>query len=1138
MYNRFLFIGLGGSGGKTLRFLKDQIRRWMKDNGIDREIPAGWQFLHIDVPPQPDGNELNSRVPHLATDEYLGLVSAGVTLGDVQAELDAAGDRRGELRGWRVDPAGVHVAIETGAGQYRALGRTIGALHIGRMKDRIEERINRLNTGEAIRELYDVYASAQDTDRDHVDMSDVPTNIFVISSLAGGTGAGLLNTVCDLIRGMGAARGRDLFGVIYTSEVFNVLSAATKAGVHGNGLAAVCELLNGSWWGGNSGTDDGIIVKPIDDLFLKASGVSGNLNFSGPSYPFLVGLKNAQGVNFGTYDALFEGMGRALLSWVTDEEVAGSFISYTIANFKSSAAANILGKALVDVGEGEAIGLPRFSALGFARVSLGTDHFERFAVDRIVRRCYQHLINYHSQSDEAKRAARSLGKNDSDAITKHLAETFGDWFRRELRVEETGSDAGPIRCGLWPTTGSVDRGDEPCRGYQQELERYASLDVDGNRPASEWRGLIDPAVENCFTAFERSIRDQLDERSGQWVAAIEERVRETVLEAMSTYGLLVTARLCSDTAEYLRTTVVENLKVNVGPKLRQWAIGWQDNEVSQELDGARGKLRNTNQRISNYIASIVHYKAFAMDALIAERAAELAEEAANRLLDPIAKEIESAHKSLRNDEAPTLAQFGPPGNEFSLIEEDDYHDLFDRLLRSTFGNIDYTSLLEAVIGRSQVAPESDVPSLVEVTRSWNPRARWSGAPADVHVTVVSTRELLARRATDWLNADGGPFGEVLGLSLRSALDTSDTSGTAVTVADRQEYRKKFMSCLSAAISTSAPLVDLDPALMGLIGTEAGKGLIRHFSKLPFGRGPDGKHPLEDEVEAALAPVIGKEQVQELMKFDQRTRHVDVAAQLAAPQSVLALKSVLAPVAQDWDRHKSNGEMALQYFWQHRRSQYLQRFVPCPQAHLRGLVRGWFTAQMLGLLDFDETDGSIWIWREGRPPVTFPNPLLSPIKNIKRGDRLGPVLESLGLAYVETAASGTLEPLEAYVSLLELGKSGDGGVLYYESVNERLAEWIESGRPVEDALTGMKPERLGNLPDTATWEQRTKAIVDVLDEQYERYGTDYAELEENWSKNPGMLSRAPLWTGLWPLLGEELQRLSERVLRHSPEDELG
>ena len=55
-----------------------------------------------------------------------------------------------------------------------------------------------------------------------------------------------------------------MIGILYTSEVFNVVARRRmRAGVHGNGLAAVCELLNGYWWGGDPGEDDDIVVKPI-----------------------------------------------------------------------------------------------------------------------------------------------------------------------------------------------------------------------------------------------------------------------------------------------------------------------------------------------------------------------------------------------------------------------------------------------------------------------------------------------------------------------------------------------------------------------------------------------------------------------------------------------------------------------------------------------------------------------------------------------------------------------------------------------------------------------------------------------------------------------------------------------------------
>ena len=1135
MYNRFLFVGLGGSGGKTLRFLKDQLRRWMKAHGVEGDIPSGWQFLHIDAPPRPDGNEINDRVPHLAGDEYVGLVPVGVAFDDVQAQLDAAADRRAELRTWRVEPTGLKIPIEAGAGQYRAVGHTIGALYVNDIKVRIEEKINLLNANAAARELNYAYAQAQSTDGAPMGGAPVggaPTYVFVISSLAGGTGAGLLGPVCDLIRGMGVAGGNDLFGIFYTSEVFNVLPAARKAGVHGNGLAAVCELLNGFWWGGNPSTDDDVIVEPIIDPFLRAAGVVGTLNFSGPSYPFLVGLQNAQGVNFGTFDALFEGVGRALLSWVTDEKLAGSFIAYTIAGYKLAAAANVKGEALVDSGETGAIGLPPFSALGFARVSLGTDHFERYAVERVVRDSYRHLVEYHWQSDDAKRAGKSLDSNDPDTIAGHLAETYGDWFRGELRIEEIDFEAGPVRCELCPPTGSIERFDGPCREYQQQIEQDASLDAGGSRVASEWRGLIDPAVEDRFAALEHQIRGDLDRWSREWVGAIEQRTLETIRTALVRYGLRVTARLCTGTATYLRTAVVNNLRTNVVPSLRQWADAWRD-EASQELEGAGGRLTHTDTRIRRYIELAVHHRTFALDALVAERAAELAREAADRLFDPIAEAIEDAFGRLRNDDEPRSIEFGPPENEFALIERPEYEALFDRLLGQTFGGDDYAKLREAVIGCTECDPQSG-DTFVDVARSWTPGARWSGAPANIDVAVGSTRELLARSATAWLNAGGGPFGELLGLSLRGALDTGAAAGTAITPAERQEYQRRFVACLPAAIAAAAPLVGLDPTLAGLVGTKAGDERVWHFSKVPFGPGPDGAHPMEKQVAKALSPIIGAEQVAKLMKPDERRRHIDIASQLAAPQSVLALKSLLAPIAQDWGQQKCIGQVALQQFWQHRRAQPLQRFVPCPQAHLRGLVRGWFTARILGLLDPGGIDGTIRIARDGRSPVTFPNPLLSPTRS---DDRLGPVLEALGLAYVEAAERGSLEPLEAYVRLLELGKSGDGGILHYDSLNARLARWIESGRLDEDALTRMTPASLGDLPDTATWQDRAREVVKVLDNVQSDYQAEYDELQRDWNINLGRLSRAPLWTGLWPLLGEELGRLSRAVQRHTPDDGL-
>ena len=78
MYRSFILVGLGGSGGKTLRFVKRELAARLAEKGWDNGIPDAWQFLHIDTPTVADGHELNDRVDQLAEDEYFGLVGDGI----------------------------------------------------------------------------------------------------------------------------------------------------------------------------------------------------------------------------------------------------------------------------------------------------------------------------------------------------------------------------------------------------------------------------------------------------------------------------------------------------------------------------------------------------------------------------------------------------------------------------------------------------------------------------------------------------------------------------------------------------------------------------------------------------------------------------------------------------------------------------------------------------------------------------------------------------------------------------------------------------------------------------------------------------------------------------------------------------
>ena len=120
----------------------------------------------------------------------------------------------------------------------------------------------------------------------------------------------------------------------------------------------------------------------MTDPILTATGMVAGTSERGPAFPFLVGRQNVEGINFGTPVRTFEMTGRSLVSWVTDVTVQRRLIAYTIGNFVQAALSQPLGEILVDKG-GDTKGLPLFSALGFARVNLGTDHFEDYVVKRV-----------------------------------------------------------------------------------------------------------------------------------------------------------------------------------------------------------------------------------------------------------------------------------------------------------------------------------------------------------------------------------------------------------------------------------------------------------------------------------------------------------------------------------------------------------------------------------------------------------------------------------------------------------------------------------------------------------------------------------------------------------------------------------
>lgn len=1132
MYSKFLFVGLGGSGGKTLRFLKREVTRWMASHDASARLPSGWQFLHIDTPVVADGDEIDELAPRLGSDEYFGLIGAGMDFRALQNILDGDRSLHPELQTWRVEPAGLNVGVQLGAGQMRAVGQSVAMAYALQIRQRLEERVRRMTGPSSRAELGELYHRVVGQSPE----SESNMYIVVVSSLAGGTGAGLLNLVCDILRALDTPAGDNIFGILYTPEVFHSLGGASIGGVYPNSLAALCEMLNGAWWQGSE-TDTSGLAAPKESAVLRGAGLPSAQERSGPNYPFLVGRVGAGGIDYGTPDRLFEMTGRSLLSWMTDRAVQARFVAYTAGNWANSALAQPQGDILVDQGETHERGVPCLSALGFSRLSVGAEHLERYAWQRITKDTLSHLTRYHSDSDEATAVRRELESDDPDLILRSIADRHCSTFWRATRLTEVGPDENEIVDDLLPTDH-----ESLASEFERRAMELAGLEED-SRPveASRWRVAITEAIREAQQEFERKYRAGLEAATHRWITAASERIVDAAEAAVAERGLLVASEICAMTASYLREDVYRDLTEEDLPRFRRWSQGWQT-AVDEDLDGLRGKVRSDDVRLGDAVRRGVDYAVWAGNALVAERAGQLSRETAERVLEPLRKALLDAHSVAEADANQTVTWVGwddepppdsarPPAGDFPLIDPDAYPEIFADLLARDIGGASRPLEQREEVRRLVISGSfrDSTPSqmhanrlrCVEVTRDWWPSTAitvgGSHSPAVLRARIRTSLDELRDRAREWLRRPGSAWERQLSMTIRGFVGTSDAhDASAMSEAELGRNRARLLAQLGAALGAAAPLINLDSGLLGLVHP----GSAQVSPKLHLSAVPLEAHPIESELRALLAHAeLQDEDINAVLNSDASVSHIDITSSLPAPVSVLAVESLLRPIAERW--HQCDTPILRSNFWSRRRAQTLEAFVPVPQALLRCLARGWYTGRMLGLIARKGESFEVYS-PDKRAPVPFPPHFLSTPRAPGEVDMLALVLEALALAYVEVCRTGTLDSLVAYQVLRDLGRSGPGHALYsYSWLNPALEEWIERGSTPAEALA---TPLLSVEPTAAVTAQqshdlteprgRAASVADFCNQTRATYQHLFDENGRECEAEPATMSRSPHWIGLW------------------------
>lgn len=1043
MLRKFLIVGLGGSGGKTLRYLKQFLEEKFDELGWDEGMPEGWQFLHIDTPAHQDSPVLPGSPGLLDPGEYLPLTSPGINFEAIVESLQGKGQ---DFAGWLVDPRYMNIPIATGAGQYRAVGRIIGLYYTDRIKKRLEDKQRALMSPGAASQL-DGLATRFSGDR--MSGEAPPPVAIVVSSLAGGTGAGILTDVCDILRADGTRWLDESIGILYSADVFSDLSPAASRGIQPNTAAATAELLHGYF-------GDGSFVPPGGGAIQQRSG---------PAFPYLVGHANTKGVSFGDQVAVYQFMARCLAAVMTDRHIQDDFTVYMTTNWRASA-----GKFPGD-SNAWLLPAPRYQgalqALGFAEVDLGVGRLRTYAEQRITRDAVEWLLDGHmklagDQFDYAKATV--------DEVVEGLADQAFTRFLNLCKLNERGREHNQILDAIQvPEAELQAQCTRVARGVNDEGQDYFG----SKASVGDWVDFIVDEITARRTAVLKRMEDRLRDACLEWVEKTPDRILEVLGETLAEYGARVVLKLLGRTnaeMDHVRgelhaerqeeLTLSEHLRSDVSN-----AIGVSRGSLSAESESVRRAIGAAIQ------TGIVHR----YNAEHRGLAARLAEELRSEVLEPLIRALRHATDELRvavdaarSDAGSTPIEDWPrhdppsdqripdslkPGKSFkAVIDPDDFPNLFDDLTIRSSGQDGKADAWRSV-RRTVISGDADPGSSgrwIETDSKWS-SPDWltvDTAPSKASFTVYVSRDDLLGRSRAWLDTDGSAWKSFLSQGLRGYL--SDR----VPPIERAPREERFLNALEAAFEAAEPLASVDLEMLPKVHPGSGLRFRPYTSPIPVVGLPVEKR-VRDFLVGRFKDIQDnyQEEVDRALDQSERETRVAVYASLGGALHPMVFESLNKPIADAWERARRN--RSLINFWEARRSRLLWMGVPIPRPALHALVRGWFIGRLLGLIRIEGNNAAL-ATQDG--PFRFDTML--PVQGRQPVAFLATLLEALPLAVPVAVHRRQPETyLKPYAQLIEWGSEPDAlDIESFLRPSQVLSDWLEDGTTPGGRPTVEGPDR--------------------------------------------------------------------------------
>jgi hypothetical protein len=1075
-------IGCGGSGQKAVRYVRDSVARHLEHKGWEGGVPKAWQFLGIDTLTTQEDPD----IPFLPSNDY---ISVSLAFSDYQGLSQAIDAKFGlaqnpaafrDMQGWRPNPSQVKVPLKEGAGKLRAVGRMAGILSLPKaVQGRIEFAFSQCAAGGP--ELTEVSRRLQVNVPPGTTVPEPLT--IIIGSMAGGTGAGIMLDIVDLVRRTDS-NGQFPVLVAFTPDIFGEVDDFSMTA---NSAGFMSELMSAYW--DNEASDSSLIPSKV------------SIHTRGPHSVFLVGRKNIDGLDLENSKNVYRAVGEALAAVTTSSTVQTSFFNFITANWPDAEAKNAGGYGFQpSLLKGVA------SSFGSATISIGRDRFRDYLKKLLHRSIIEQL------SDGFESVATSVLGNESRSMAAQAK--ISELNRRNI-------DRFMSECGL---SEGVDSSRQISNAFvSTDIMKARLVEVSGKikgpfNPTQQqkggiWLQTLGAQQQQVKTQMLLAVDAEITSQMRTWGTELLHRVLRTSTEFSAALSMPVVLSLLETT----RARVLEssNLLKDEARKAEDSAMQSDQRARGHLAASGNGSLQLTAGPVQETISDMSKAIVFAWSAKVKTNLSVALESVATNLISSLEASIQQSMGRMISmtqevDGNPPLvdgwpkndgvvpASFAPSPVEFFLEEYSTWPELATSLLGRSLGDpaglpINPVEAARTLLIRGGFGGDGNKQEV-------NPLIWASGHGASpvwepghqVSVTVGDGFEEMSERIDSWIMRPATELLHVLLEGLSSYLMPVHPK-TLAAIPNHQERLSVFRQVLNQALMQSRPLIEVDPVMNATVHP-LDLSYVLNIQGFPFGQG----HPAR-EVTAAI-----------IQKFVNSPGNVDWVFSSGEAESVLIsnfLKypvhpSVVTSFTKPLTTAMANisPELLQSSFWQWRRARILENFIPLPDALRVAAIRGFVVSRILGAMTVEpkgqnriSTSSGVYDFPKNLLTETDPNNLL-PV-----------LLEAMILTFADAPTKGKAA-FDAYGALIEYG-TGGGTAAGFEIAGD-VAKVLTTGeygsiqildRLRADAFTSDPAGRVqnaikyldGNIarfdhidstpPDTRSWRNQVGSVepVDTL-----------------------------------------------------------